>query len=408
MSTKKATTTGKRKAGDGPASSSSSSSSSSSGESAEKKTRISRSILPDGVGWMKPFFCAMGGSTDLQGRAQRHVILSVDLRAALKQYILHKDKQLIKMAKDLGNVNGRFNSQYRGLQKNGNAWAVLASKENAGNSGRKYVGTYDDEGQAALRWDQEMIKLNGTAAAWKLNFPQNEETLALVQDRLVADIGKVLSWGGKGVQGQYRCTKYYGVFEVLAEADCLPFEGGHVEKGSSSSSSTTPKKKKIDKLGPSKPLPSEDQAWIPGLAAPYVALARIGGRATVLGKYSSAEEAAQAYDEFAEIVELPMNKIAYELVRQARENQSIASQTELARLVKERGLKLSKRGRKPNPESTTKGMKKVSAEELKELKAAARGSKANEKKIVKLQAKNEKMKEALDKKKGKGAPKPTP
>merc|ERR1711865_519878 len=120
------------------------------------------------------------------------------------------------------------------------------------------------------------------------------------------------------------------------------------------------------------------------------------------------EEAAQAYDEFAEIVELPMNKIAYELVRQARENQSIAAQTELAKLVKAKGMKLSKRGRKPNPEGKSTGMKKVSAEELKELKAAARGSRANQKKIVKLQAKNEKMKEALDKKKGKGAPKPTP
>ena len=181
MPTKK-TAAKKRKAGEGGASSSSSSSSrprkktsSSSSRASSKKTvkcepvvvaRLKRDSLPQNTHWMAPYFLSMGVGIGIEGRTQRHVVINKDIREGLKQYIRIKNNMLAKLREELEAAD-RYVSEYRGLQKNGgNAWAVMASKEGAGNADRQYIGTYDNEAEAALKWDHAMITLNGLATSW--------------------------------------------------------------------------------------------------------------------------------------------------------------------------------------------------------------------------------------------------
>lgn len=361
-----------------------------------------RYLLPEGLKSVAPYFRAMGVGLDMEGKRIQHTLLSAEVRRALKAFVDYKNKALVKLQKDI-DLNARYNSQYRGLQKNGSAaWAVLAAKEMGGNAGRTYVGTFDDEATAAHEWDKAMVGLNGLACAWKLNLPQHKDTLKLLNAALKADIGKILGWGGRGVIGQLKCTKYHGVYQVLSAEDCIDLTSSSSSSSSSSTSSSS-KRSHAKVIGVTKPLPAEGAIWLPGQAAPFAAMARIGGKAVILGKYSSAVEAAWCYDEFADVVNLPMNGIEYILVRKARETLASAAQVAVAKIAKEREWRLGGQRSKSKSSSAEYSeinnikMKSVAVDQLNEFKNSAKALKKSEKQVEQLQKKNAKLKEAMDK-----------
>ena len=378
-------------------SSSSSSNSTSNVGAANKKPRITPK-LPDGTPWMAPYFSSIESGKDIEGKIQRHVLLSMEIRTALKLYIEKKDKLLVKIKEEIGK-NQRYHSQYNGLQVNGCGWAAMANIEGGGNAGRHYVDNVGQLGEKklAVLWDQKMVQLNGMSCVWKLNFPKDTETLRMIEATKTKNIGQILTWGGKFIQGQYKCTEYYGTFQVLSQAECVApmskkeafanqskqstvavlanvatstsSSSSSSSKGTSSSSSSSSAIKKVKKK--QKPLPAANATWVPGNAAPFVAMAKIGGKAIIIGKYSSAIEAAICYDEFADVVSLPMNNIKYDALRKSREIQREASCKELTNKIDERGWKLTNRGRKSTKNETTnnkKDMKMYNIKEFNDLK----------------------------------------
>ena len=136
-----------------------------------------------------------------------------------------RDKMIAKMRKELDEINqaNRNGSGYRGLQRNGsNGWAVLVAKEQSGNKGREYVGTYLDERLAAIKWDQNMLRLNGLAMVWKLNLPNEVNTLKMITELQKRNIGKPMSWGGKQFEGSFLHEVFWRV---------LPHSGWKSGKG---------------------------------------------------------------------------------------------------------------------------------------------------------------------------------
>ena len=426
MPTKK-TAAKKRKAGEVGASSSSSSSSSSrprkktsssSSRSSSKKTvkcepvvvtRLKRAnLLPQNTPWMAPYFLPMGVGLGIEGYTQKHVVINKDIREGLKQYIRTKNTMLAKLREELEAAD-RYVSEYRGLQKNGgNAWAVMAATEGSGNTDREYIGTYDDEAEAALKWDHAMIEKNGLATSWKLNFPRDETSKKMLEDALAADVGKIMTWGGMHMVGQYKSTEYYGVYEVLASDDCdldvyrnagmtvkERAAGPSSSSSSSSSSRSSTKSKKEATLGTSKDLPADGEAWTTGQAAPFVAMARLGGRSTIIGKYSSKIEAACAYDEFADIVELPMNNVSWNDLKQARTVHIEAATSAFATHFNEKRYDMVKRSLKEQTALDALGDGKTKVVNLEQYNVLVKDAREGKKAIVKL----EKLQSKIEKQK---------
>lgn len=372
---------------------SSSAAASSTGASAKAK-------FPDGTSWMTPYFRVLTQTTNVEGHQERHAAIPNTLVSALKSVVDSRDKTIAKMRAELDDINqaNRNGSGYRGLQRNGsNGWAVLVAKENSGNKGREYIGTYLDEKLAAIKWDQGMLRLNGLSMVWKLNIPTEPNTLKMIKELQRQHVGKPLSWGGKQFEGSFICTEYFGVYNPVSKP--------------SKSSSGGPTKQMAPAVNAAKRAIEAgvvaDGSWLPGMAAPFVAIARCAGKTAIIGRYATAVEAAAAYDEVASITGLPTNDVTYEQVRNARDQVHENATAVFANEVKSRGLKLSKRGRraKDEPALDADGKKiafaKITREEVRALKADRKKMEKYEKQLEKVKLRQAKMKAKEDEKKAK-------
>lgn len=388
-------------------SSKSSASSSSSGAASESSAKVK---FPDGTSWMTPYFRALVQSTNLEGHQERHAVIPNTLVSALKSVVDARDKTILKMRAELDEINqaNRNGSGYRGLQRNGsNGWAVLVAKENSGNKGREYIGTYLDEQLAAIKWDQGMLRLNGLSMVWKLNLPLEENTMKMITELQRQHIGKPMTWGGKLFDHGFTCTKYFGVY--------CPVPGWRPGNKAGSSSKTAPTKQAAPTINAAQRAVEAgavaDGSWMPGMPAPFVAIARCAGRTSIIGRFATAEEAAAAYDEVATIAGLPTNGITYDEVRTARDQVQENAVAVFANEVKARGLKLSKRGRRPKEEAVTDadGKKiafaKITREEVRSLKADRKKMEKFEKQLEKHKLRQAKLKAKNDEKKAKKAAK---
>ena len=359
---------------------------------------VPKSKFPDGTNWITPYFRAITNSTSIDGHQNRHVAIPSSLVQALGSVVGSRDKTIAKMRGELDEIHqaNRNGSSFRGLQRNGsNGWAVLVAKENSGNKGRQYIGTYLDETLAATKWDQGMLRLNGLSMVWKLNNPTEENTLKMIKELQRQSIGQPLTWCGKSFENTYTCTKYFGVFR--------PIPG---KKSSDSSKAEAQARQRAIDAG----LISEDD-WVPGMPAPFVAIARCGGKTSVMGRFVTIEEAAAAYDEVASITGLPTNDIPYDQVRLAREKVQANATAVFANEVRFRGMKTARRSRKKEEEGPTDGegnkipIAKVPREELRALKADRKKMEKFQRQVAKLTARLQKSKdkeqERKDKKKAK-------
>jgi hypothetical protein len=378
------------------------SSSASSSSSASTKVKF-----PDGTSWMTPYFRALTHTTNVEGHQERHSAIPNTLVAALRAVVESRDKTISKMREELDEINqaNRNGSSYRGLQRNGsNGWAVLVAKEQSGNKGREYIGTYLDENLAAIKWDQGMLRLNGLSMIWKLNKPNEENTIKMIKELQRQSIGQPMSWGGKQFEGGYTCTQYFGVYS--------PVPGWKPGKGVSTSAPSKGAAPAVNaaKRAVSAGVVSAD-SWVPGLPAPFVAIARCAGKTAIIGRYPTAEEAACAYDEVASIIGLPTNGVTYEEVRSMRDQVQENAVAVFANEVKARGLKLSKRGRRPKDDSNTDadGKKvafaKITRDEVRALKADRKKMEKMEKQLEKHKQRQAKMKAKEDERKAKKAAK---
>lgn len=350
-----------------------------SAKSSKKTPEPRTSSVPDGSAWMAPYYRAMDAGINLEGHTQRHVALPNGLTSGLRSLIEAKEKQISKIRAELEGINqaNRTGSTFRGLQRNGsNGWAVLVAKESQGNKGRKYIGTYLDEKIAAIKWDQGMLELNGLSMVWKLNLPNHPSTLDLINDLQAKAVGSTLDWGGKDYEGeQYIFTKYFGVFEL------------NMDKNAYALKNTKTPFTSVEGV--------DDEDYIPGRVPRFACIARIAGKTCLVGRYTSQEEAAAAYDEVATVAGLPVNNITYKQIKAAREQQFANAAAAFKSEIIKRDIKLSKRGRKA---ATGKHKQvKINAEGLRELKAKARSTKKKDKEIATMKARNAKLKERLKK-----------
>jgi len=376
-------------------------------KSASSSSAPAKVKFPDGTSWMTPYFRTLTQSTNIEGHQERHAAIPTTLVAALKSVIESRDKVIKKMRGELDEINqaNRSGSSYRGLQRNGsNGWAVLIAKENSGNKGREYIGTYLDEELAAIKWDQGMLRLNGLSMVWKLNKPNEENTVKMIKELQRQSIGKPMTWGGKQFDGGYLCTSYFGVYR--------PVSGW--KPGKAASKSSGPTKQAAPAINAAKRAVAAGavgaDSWVPGMPAPFVAIVRCAGKTSVIGKYATAEEAACAYDEVATIVGLPTNGITYDEVRSMRDQVQENSVAVFANEVKSRGLKLSKRGRRSNDAATdAEGNKiafaKITREEVRALKADRKKMEKYEKQLEKHKQRQAKLKAKEDERKAKKAAK---
>jgi hypothetical protein len=222
-----------------------------------------------------------------------------------------------------------------------------------------------------------MLELNGLSMLWKLNLPTHPSTLDMITELQKKAVGTPLTWGGKDFDnGQYLQTQYFGVYELNPEKN--EYAKKHAKKGAQLS---------VEGV--------DDDEWIPGRVPKFACISRIAGKTCLVGRYSSAVEAAAAFDEVAQVVGQPKNNVTYAQVKAAREKQFTNSATAFKAEITKRDIKLSKRGRKAATGANKQV--KINAQGLKELKAKARSTKKKDKEIAVMKARNAKLKERLKK-----------
>ena len=146
--------------------------------------------------------------------------------------------------------------------------------------------------------------------------------------------------------------------------------------------------------------------WLPGMPAPFVAIARVAGKTAIIGRYATAIEAAAAYDEVANISGLPTNNITYEELKQAREEVQQNAVAVFANEIQSRGVSLSKRARSKASEEVGEDGKKVAfakitRDEVRALKADRKKMEKYEKQLDKHKARAAKAKAKEDERKAK-------